>query len=261
MTCRSWIGVCLGLLCLAGCTTSEDARVLQVLNQRGFGRPTYDANRQYYVGIGDSVVVRDTMHIEYNGVSEQVRMDGVITLPDVGEVYVNGLTPEEMTQVVRLRYEEYVNDTSGLSVEVSLISSKRYYITGIPPRSPRSVDFRGDVTLLDALLTAQMNEHLIATDEIMVIRGDPEDPLEISCNYDAIKQRGFTRDNIQVRENDIIYLTPSWIGYVAYFVDALLAPLTPIQQFITGADRIVRTTDSFGQGNSGGNNYNNNNNF
>jgi protein involved in polysaccharide export with SLBB domain len=67
--------------------------VLQVLNQRGFGRPTQDANRQYYVGIGDAIVIQDRIHPEYNGVQEIVRMDGVVTLPEVGEVYITGLSP------------------------------------------------------------------------------------------------------------------------------------------------------------------------
>ena len=73
------------LACLAGCSSfGDDARVLQVLNQRGFGRPTQDANRQYYLGIGDGVIVRSTEYQEYSGQSEVIRMDGTITLADLG---------------------------------------------------------------------------------------------------------------------------------------------------------------------------------
>lgn len=246
---------------LSACRTADDARVLQVLNQRGFGRPTQDANRQYYLGIGDAVVVRATGYPEYSGQAESIRMDGTVTLEDVGEVYLNGLTPEEATEAVRDRYSAYVTDTDAFVLQVTAINSKKYYITGVPPYKPRTVKFLGDTLLIDALTGAIADENLVDTDNILVIRGDPENPLVISCDYDAIRFQGYTRDNILIRENDVIYLNPSWIGYITWFVSALLAPLQPLQQLITGTNNIVNQTNSFGQGGGFGNNGFNNNGF
>lgn len=256
--CRGpWMAVLLA--CLVGCqSTGDDARVLQVLNQRGFGRPTQDANRQYYLGIGDRVVIRSPDYKEYSGQSEPIRMDGTVTLSDVGEVYLNGLTPDEATQVVREHYGHLVVDAESFIVAVTAITSKKYYVTGVPPFKPRRVKFVGDTLLIDALLQAIQNEDLVDTDNILVIRGDPENPLQIACDYDAIRSEGLTRDNIQIRENDIIYLTPSWIGYIAWFVNKLTAPLTPIRNLLLGANQTVSTFNSFGQ--IGFNNNNNKNN-
>jgi len=230
----------------SGCTASDDARVLQVLNQRGFGRPTLDANRQYYVGVGDTVALRAPLYPEYNGVREPVRMDGVITLPDVGEVYVNGLTPKEITEVVRKRYDRLVTDTSGLTAEVVGVQSKKYYVTGVPPRSPAVVGFTGDELLLDALIRVQLDQAIVDTEDILVIRGDPESPLVVHCNWEDITQRGLTRDNIAIRENDIIFLTPSWIGWIAYGATLIAAPITPIRNALFGASNLVTTFDTFG---------------
>lgn len=253
----------LGALCLltglSACASSDDARVLQVLNQRGFGRPTQDANRQYYIGIGDTVVIRNPPYKEYSGMVEAVRMDGTITLPDVGEVYVNGLTPEEATEVVAKRYDEVINDTSELSLRVTAIRSKKYYITGVPPRKPIYVPFSGDTYLIDAVIRAGIDENLVDTDCILVIRGDPENPLVIECDYDRIKSEGLTRDNIQIRENDIVYMNPSWIGYITWGVSAILAPLTPLKNLIFGVNNVITVSDSFGQGTVGVGNKNNNN--
>jgi polysaccharide export outer membrane protein len=243
-------------LLATGCQVSDDARVLQVLNQRGFGRPTMDANRQYYIGIKDSVTLRDTLHPEYNGITETVRMDGVVTLPDVGEVYVNGLSPEECTQAVQLAYSRYVNDTSGLMVDVTGLASKRYYVSGYPPRKPQFITFSGDELLADVLIKAQVDSIVVDIEDIRVIRGDPENPLVIRCNYQAVIREGLTRDNIQIRENDIVFLTPSIIGYITAFVAALVAPLQPIQNLVFGFNNVVSLSDSFGQGTVG---YNNNN--
>lgn len=258
-------GMCLAaclLGCLPACVTSDDARVLQVLNQRGFGRPTLDANRQYYLGIGDGIVVRAPGYKEYSGQSENIRMDGTVTLADVGEVYLNGLTPEEATEVVRQYYGVLLQDTDDFAVEVTKINSKKYYVSGVPPFNPRSLVFKGDTLLIDAVSSAVQDENLVDTDNIKVIRGDPENPLVISCDYDAIRSEGLTRDNILIRENDIIYLTPSWVGYIAWFVSVLVSPLKPIQQFVQGANQIVSTSQSFGQiGPNNGQFNNNNNNF
>ncbi len=249
-TLRPLVAAALALLPCA-CASSDDARVLQVLNQRGFGRPTQDANRQYYVGIGDSISIQDRMHAEYNGINETVRMDGVVTLPEVGEVYVNGLSPEEITEVIQLKFEDYVNDTSGMTVRVTGIQSKQYYITGLPPRPPKAVAFQGDELLIDAMIKANLDEVLVDTESIRVIRGDPENPLVIECNYEEIVERGLTRDNILIRENDVIFLTPSIIGYITAGVNALVAPLKPIQSLIYGFNNVISISDSFGQGTVG----------
>ncbi|GJM20152.1 MAG: hypothetical protein DHS20C15_00670 [Planctomycetota bacterium] len=257
--------VCVALIALtAACRQTDDARVLQVLNQRGFGRPTLDANRRYYLGIGDILVLRDTGHPEYNGVSEPVRMDGTITLPDVGEVYVNGLTPAEATQVVRQRFDSFVLDTTGMNVEVNAINSKKFYVAGLPPRKAVAIPFTGDTTLIDAMVKSAVDEILVDTDEILVIRGDPEHPFVIACDYDAIVTEGLTRDNITIRENDIVYLTPSITGWFVYGVNILLAPVQPFTQLIFGANNSISATNSFGEGTIGaGNNnkFNNNNGF
>ncbi|MHC5210074.1 MAG: polysaccharide biosynthesis/export family protein [Planctomycetota bacterium] len=239
------------LAVLAGCQTGDDARVLQVLNQRGFGRPTQDANRQYYVGIGDQLSIGAPGTPEYNGQAESVRIDGTITLADVGELYVNGLSPDEVTEVVRQAYAKYVKDTSSMVVRVVGIKSKRYYISGLPPRRPTSRPMKGDELLVDVLITSNLDATLVDTDEILVIRGDPENPLVIVCDYDDIVEKGLTRDNIQIRENDIIYLTPSVIGWFTYGVEILISPLKPLQQLVFGANNIISISDSFGQGTVG----------
>lgn len=242
---------------LSGCTSTNDARVLQVLNQRGFGRPTQDANRRYYIGIGDGIVLQSNIYPELNGVSENVRMDGTVTLPDVGEVYINGLTPDEATEVVRQRYDYILSDTTNLLIRVSAISSKRYYVTAAPPRAAQSITFNGDTTLMDVVVGANIDELIIDTDAILVIRGDPENPLRISCDYDDIVQ-GYTRDNILIRENDVIYLTPNFLGYIKWGVAAVLAPLQPIQELFFGVNNIVTVSDTFGEP-YGRRGYNNNN--
>lgn len=249
-------------LLLGACASSDDARVLQALNQRGFGRPTQDANRQYYVGIGDTITVQDRIHAEYNGLTETVRMDGVVTLPEVEEVYVNGLSPEEITEVLRLRYEEFVNDTSGMTVRVTGIQSKKYYVAGLPPRIPRSLAFQGDELLIDAMIKSQLDPVLVDCTQIRVIRGDPENPLVIECNFEDIVERGLTRDNIQIRENDLIWMTPSIIGWITAGVTALTAPIKPLTQLVFGVNNVISISDSFGQGTVGvGGNQNNFNNF
>jgi hypothetical protein len=92
------------------------------------------------------------------------------------------------------------------------------------------------------------DERLVDLEEILVMRGDPENPLIITCNYEDVVRRGLTRDNILIRENDVIWLSPSIAGYIAWGVDMLLAPLEPIKEFVFGTSSVIAVTDSFGQG-------------
>lgn len=250
LTAAAVASLLLGLL--AACSaTADDARVLQTLNQRGFGRTTLDANRQYYIGIGDSLVLRDINHAEYNNIAERVRMDGTITLPQVGEVYVNGLTPAEASEVVQLRYSDFVKDVSGMEVNVQQITSKYFYVVTVQKRLARRVAFTGDILLIDAMERSLFDPIQTNTSSVKVIRGDPENPLVLTCDYDEIIERGYTRDNILIRENDVIYLTPSLIGRVTGVIQILLAPLKPLQQFIQGLNNTIAITESFGQGTVG----------
>lgn len=255
----SLLAVCLGL---PGCATQDDARVQSLLNQRGFGqRFAGDANEQYYLGIGDSILVQDPMNAELNG-SFSIRMDGVIDVPLIGEIYITGLTLPDVAQTLTRRFREYITNAQ-VDVQLGVANSKFYYVEGEVGRGGRQ-QFTGGTSLFDVVFQA-VPQLTADEDSVRLIRADPVHPLALEFDYDDMLKGGYSRANVEVRENDIIYVPPNLIGYLTNLIALLLSPVQQVVGAAVQVNRLLYTVDSFGddqrfrQGgrgrNRGGNNF------
>ena len=231
---------------LQACVTQDDARVQQLLNQRGFGsRYVGDSNEQYYLGIGDSISVQDQQHPEFDEILT-VRPDGVIDPMNIDEVFVAGLTLPDVQETLTRRYREY-NSTAQLDVQLMLARSKFFYVDGevaIPGRHP----FVGDTSLFQVVFESRPTL-LADEDAIELIRADPVHPLVVKFDYDDMKEGGWSRANVEVRENDIVYVPPNLFGYLTRFIAIIVTPLNVIVYSVLDVNRLVYVVDSFGSTN------------
>jgi len=224
--------------------TTDDARVLQVLNERGFGRKyTGNANEQFYFGIGDSMTIVDAYNPE-NNTAGIIRMDGTVEFPLLGETYVAGLTPKEISAMLNDRLTHYFKMVD-ITVIPANVVSKRFFIQ-LDTDAHQIVNFVGDQTLFDVVQNTQYDSIDVDLDNIKVIRADPVHPLVIYCDIDDLMEYGNSRDNIIIKEDDIIYYTPTVIGYLKRFVKMLLSPIQPVAQLFTGVQQIDRSISTFG---------------
>jgi protein involved in polysaccharide export with SLBB domain len=225
-----------------GCSVSDDARLTQVLNQRGFGRKYVgDSNELYYVGIGDTLMVRDLLNPEIQG-AYTIASDGVIVVPLLGQVFIAGMTIDDIKEILNERFREIIT-TADVHVDVTRENSKRYYVVGEVGRKG-VFPFKGDETLFDVILrsgpTIFANEH-----SIRLIRADPVHPLTLEFNFKAMTEEGDSTGNILVRENDIVYVPPHFLGKVAIFLETLLSPITRVLADLFQATGLYYTTQSF----------------
>lgn len=233
---------CLLLLLLTACRTFDESRILQSLNQRGFGRKYVgDVNEVLTFGVGDSFAVSDANNPEIFG-NHQVRIDGMITAELIGEVFVAGFTTSEVAQAFNLRYAEYYNDPDVIVTPAAIVS-KRFFVQG-------ETTIRGeqrltrDTTVWDAVMrgglpiTADMSD-------IYVIRSDPRHPLIIPVDLEKMLDHGDSSDNILIREDDIIVVRPNLAGLITKGVSLILTPLTPIMQMAIQLRNIQTIADSF----------------
>ena len=98
---------------LAGCasTTIQDKRILQYLNQEGFGkRYQGNAQEQNYVTLGDTITFVDTYNQDVRG-TETVDIDGTIIIPEAGSVFVAGMTRSELESYLTQKLSPYFADT------------------------------------------------------------------------------------------------------------------------------------------------------
>lgn len=236
-------GALLGLV--LGCASQDDARVQQLLTQRGFGeRVSGDASEQYYLGITDRIllVALDPAHAEVNG-QFIVRTDGVIDIPMLGEIYVAGMSLPDVEELLTRHLRKYIS-TIRLDVQLIGSQSKFFYVDGEVGAGGRR-PFFGNETMFQVVFDARPSI-LSDDDAIRLIRSDPYRPLVMLFDYDDMLQGGWSQPNTPIKENDIIYVPPNMLGYMARLLEAMLAPLQRAFAGLLSASRLISITDTFG---------------
>jgi protein involved in polysaccharide export with SLBB domain len=212
---------------LGSCSsTLADKRILQYLNQRGFGkRYVGNAQEQNYVSIGDTIQYVDSYNDEVRG-SQVVDIDGTILLPEVGSVWVAGYTRTELESYLTQKLSPYFVETD-VKVTIRTGGKKVFYIMG-QVRRPGPFPYTGDLTIFEAVLLAYPDEFGANLGRVRLIRADPRDPLIIPVDVSQLWEKGDSTYNLQIQEYDIIYVPPTFLQGVADFISGLLVPLISV---------------------------------
>lgn len=234
--------LCLVALALPACRSFDESRVLQSLNQRGFGRKYVgDANELLTLGINDSFAITDPTNPDIFG-TYRIVLDGTVHDDLIGDVFVAGFTTQEIAQAFNLRFSEYFNEPD-IRVKAGPILSKRFYVRGETTVRGEQRLIR-DTTVWDALMTGGTPPTADLAD-IRVIRADPRHPLIIPVDLQKMIEYGDSSDNILIREDDIIVVRPNLAGLVRDAVAMILTPVQPLLILAISFRNIKTITESF----------------
>jgi len=222
-----WLVGGLLLVGLASCSaTLEDKRILQYLNQSGFGKRYYgNSQEQNYVSIGDTIQFLDTYNEDVKG-TQVVDIDGTILLPEAGAVYVAGFTRSELESYLTQKLSAYYVE-SDVKVQIRTGGKKVYYVMG-QVRRPGPFPYTGDVTLFEAVIAAAPDEFGANLGRVRLIRADPRDPVIIEADVTELWGSGDSTYNVQVHEYDIVYIPPTLLQSVADLVSGVFVPVTSV---------------------------------
>jgi protein involved in polysaccharide export with SLBB domain len=193
----------LALLAFLGAcaSTAPDKRVLQYLNDDGFGnRYTGNAEEQNYVTIGDTVSLVDAYHPDL-ATSQTVDVDGTIVLPEIGAVHVAGQTRSELEAFLVQKYSPYYEQ---LDIDVRLGTAGKFYFIFGEVGAEGKQQFPGDLTVFEAVMAASPDDRTANLGRVRVIRADPRDPLILYVNLAELLNSGDSTFNVHVHERDII---------------------------------------------------------
>jgi len=152
----------------------------------------------YVLGAEDQIVVQVYGSPEFSG-AHMIRPDGKITMPFLGDVVAAGLAPSELSISIRDKLKKYIVDPD-VSVSVSAVNSKRYYIQGEVGRT-------GGFTLLvptrvlEALVNAGGFKDFANQKNIIIMRLTGE---RFKFNYKEVIQGKKMDQNIFLKPGDII---------------------------------------------------------
>ncbi|MCA8972448.1 MAG: hypothetical protein KDC95_21855 [Planctomycetes bacterium] len=229
----------LGLLCfgftLPSCSTIPNKKIEELLVRKGFGkRAEGDAQVEDYATTGsqiqfwiDPILLRQEKYFDLQVLvsgPQAVGVDGQIYIPGYGTTYVLGLTEERIASLISERLSAIFEST--IPVEARILDSPKYfYMFG--ETTPGARPFVGDLTVLEVFATNPILP-LANVGKIRLVRPDPETPLVVSINVRDMVLYGITTYNLNIKENDIIYVPPTFFGSVSRFIERLTSPLTTL---------------------------------
>jgi polysaccharide export outer membrane protein len=169
---------------------------------------------------------------ELNDTTARVRTDGKIALNLIGEVYVAGLSPTEISEELVKRLGKFYNvDGLYLSVEVTEFASKKFYVFGQVNR-PGIKPYTGRDTVIKVLAESALNDD--AWPQKVVLVRPSEDPnvrQKVTIDLKQMMTQGKTDQNFLVEEGDLVYVPPSPLAEFRITFTKLLSPITPVADF------------------------------
>jgi polysaccharide export outer membrane protein len=157
------------------------------------------AGGEYRLGLGDKLrieVYKDTQLSQ----NVEIRPDGKITLPLVGDIDANGLTPLALRDAIVARLREYITNPVVTVIVVEASAATAYVVGEV--NHPGTVTLQGgQLTVLQALAIAGGLKDFANTKNIRILRKSPAGVQTIGFNYkDAI--RGF--ETVYLRPGDTV---------------------------------------------------------
>lgn len=193
-------------------------------------------NATYVVDPPDAVRVDLVTEAAVYG-PQQIRSDGCITLPMIGDTQVAGMTTAQIQEKLEGLYSAFYKDPSVL-VTVTDYRSKHIYVYG-EVRLVGQQPYTGWQTLADAIGSAGGVTNLAATSRVKVIRGDPDSPEIFKANLDKLIYAGDTRQDVSLAENDVVYVPPHVLAWIGYQMESLLFPLRGLLSVVSTAPAVA----------------------
>jgi polysaccharide export outer membrane protein len=138
------------------------------------------ANDEYRLGPGDKLrieVYKDTQLSQ----SLQVRPDGKITLPLVGDFMATGKTPIELRDALTTSLKEYVTNPVVTVIVVEAVAAQVYVIGEVT--NPGTLVMQGPMTVLQALAQVGGLREFADRDDIRILRKTATGTRTIDFDY------------------------------------------------------------------------------
>jgi polysaccharide export outer membrane protein len=187
------VAVGLGLLaCLVGPADAQE-RVVRPAVRASAPPPS-----GYLIGLGD--VLRITVWKEPElTLDVTVRLDGMITVPLLGDVQAAGRVPSQLAGNLATELQRFIENPR-VTVTVTQATSARIYVVGQMVR-PGEFPLSGRMTVLKALALAGGFKEFAKPESIVIVR---EDQKVIPFNYKHVGEGKVMSQNILLAAGDTI---------------------------------------------------------
>ena len=201
---RNWLW-CVGLILLLGCNSDRLLVEKNLMEYRITPAEAQTVLECYRVGATDelAVLVKDRPDWSFRG---KVQPDGRLTIPNLGDIYVDGMAVKDATQRIAYRYgvpEQVVE------LKVEKFNSQQIYIFGEVNGAQQSLPYRGPETVLNLLQRIGGITPAAQPSEVYVVRSNIDEavrPEVYPIDLNAIVLKKDRSTDIRLEPFDRIYV-------------------------------------------------------
>lgn len=161
--------------------------------------------REYVIGVSDNLRIRVWKNPELD-TDIQVRPDGTITMPLLGDLVAEGLTPTQLKQEISKALSQYIKEAGAVvTVAVTEVNSYKVTVSGhvLQPGVYASRQF---MTVADAVALAGGPDRFAKSKEVVLIRKNPKGGVRrIPINYEAIQKGEKLEQNLVLMRGDTLF--------------------------------------------------------
>lgn len=183
---------------------------------------------EYRLGFGDVIEVKFFHNPRFNE-TITVRPDGRIAMERIGEIFVSGMTPMELDNLITAKYSEFVQEPE-VTVFVREFAGYQVYVLG-EVNDPGGYPIQRNMTLLQALAAAGGTKDGAKLQNIMVLRRGENGEVgayKVDLKHSIESSNGDLIENDQfVQALDIVYVPKTFIASTATFMTQVYAGFIP----------------------------------
>jgi len=187
----------------------------------------------YTLGITDVISIQVQRHPEVSG-QYIINSEGKIQYDFVGDVKIEGLTKDEVREVLVERLSSYIMSPEVLVI-ITGYNSKIVYIIGEVGR-PGKIFMRGDTIMVrEALVQAGLPQLTgKMKDGRLITPSDDGHPITRKVNVYNLLFKGDLRENLVMNPGDTLYLPPTFLTKAMRVMRPVAAPMGLGRSMATG---------------------------
>jgi polysaccharide export outer membrane protein len=155
----------------------------------------------YRIGFGDVLQIVVFKEPDASVAETAVRSDGKISVPFIGELEVQGLTPSELAASVTQKLSPFIRDPD-VSVLVKSVQSEKVVVLGSVKKGG-PIRLTSTMTILEALSEAGLDD-FAKPNKIYILRNEASGQTKIPFRYKDVIQGKHIDQNILLKPGDTI---------------------------------------------------------
>jgi protein involved in polysaccharide export with SLBB domain len=169
----------------------------------------------------------DTSVLNDMGGALQVRPDGRITVPRLGEMQAAGYSVDELRYTLSKACEGMIHNPVEPTVDVLKATGGRIYVGG-EVQMPGVYPLEGAPSALQAVMMAKGFKDSSRLNNVVVMRRNPNGkPYVFKTNLRVALTRGHTDNDIGLRPFDVVFVPKKTISRLNTFVDQYINQMVP----------------------------------